>query len=497
MTADGAKMRLYSLSILFVAPLAGCSNSPQPICSSVSAVPIAGQKISDLLSGGQVPASWGGVLDLLEKPQSPDTSPRYRCTVHLDRVPSEDNPSSDPNRIAIWTAEHCLKWLNAQSAELNVFDPDLKKYFRFEVKLDEMERFKKGRDLFNKLMPDNLDQYLAAAVRPVTGMIERGTPVCKADTETLSQQYPDSQIVCSSVLDLARLEGSLSPTASTQPEIVAMMSRMNQQLTASEEIEFAKLKTLESVIGTTAVNGMLFWYTHWRKKVSLITKWRGYEGLANIIEDVRLCAADNFNGLCNQEFRNFFEESLSEYSQLATSGQSYPAFLQYEVNRPTTNTSHNLQWLLLSQKNVKDSMLAYWGLASIATNFLRKPSDHLASNATSTLGTNGPLFYGNVSLDNLEKVPSGNFIDRMHFFDKSILFRYSKSSDSGFLFLNQPGDSGTVFLTGHIPIGVVSTVNGNETSGGAAVTPLPEYIEDPVVDTNPSAAQKPQPINCK
>lgn len=466
------------------------------MCAKVGSVPVAGGKLSNMLGSGQVPAAWGGVIDLIENAQTPDTSARYRCTMHMDLIPDPAGQAPNPDRIAFWTAEHCLRWLNANYVELNVFDPLMKKYVRFEVKLDEVERFKQGKELFRRLKPDGLEQFVNAAQRPATGIVERSAPVCKSDTATLLTQYPGSEIICSSVLDLARLEGTLSDASKARPEVVETVSRMRAELVKNEESEIAKAKTLEPLIGSTALHNMLWWYDNWRKQVGLVTKWRGYEGLTDIIESVRLCAAGDFSGICNQEFRDYFADSLNEYNRLATAGQTYREFLQFEVNRPETSTSHNLQWLLNSQKNVQNS-LGLLGLVSMGSNFLRRVADHKAENVGTTLGTTGPLFYGALGLKDFETADAALISQRMHFFDKTILFRYSAGDENRVYYLNQPGDSGTVFLTGIVPIGIVSTVNGKETSGGASVTPLPDFVEE-VEDKNTNSAQKKAPtLDCK
>ena len=42
----------------------------------------------------------------------------------------------------------------------------------------------------------------------------------------------------------------------------------------------------------------------------------------------------------------------------------------------------------------------------------------------------------------------------------------------------RPGDSGSMILAGGLPIAVLATVDGEKTSGGAAVLPLPEINSD-------------------
>jgi hypothetical protein len=86
----------------------------------------------------------------------------------------------------------------------------------------------------------------------------------------------------------------------------------------------------------------------------------------------------------------------------------------------------------------------------------------------------------------------------MKFNAKTLLYSYDKGLQQGESFLMQPGDSGSVILVGNTPIGVVSTVNGVETSGGAAVMPLPEYAEEPEDVPQAKATKKRETaVNCK
>lgn len=470
--------KIFCLS-LFGLMMAGCSaqNAPNQQCSSVKAVQVPGTILSESIESGELPLGWGGVLDLLENPEHPESSSRQRCTVHMDFIPTPNGGTVNPNRIAFWTAEHCLKWQKAGSAELSLFDKASKKYLRLPIQLDELERFKVGKELFSRLKPDLLQMYLNASDRPEMGIVERGAPVCKTDTKALQLVDPTLGVVCSTVLDLARIEGTISPLVQGRPDVADVLGRMRADLEKTEKDQFENVNVLTDIMPTVDKVGLIFWLTHWRSKVSLITKWRGYEGMSGIIDQVRLCVVGESSGLCNQEIRDFFSDSLTEYEQLKEPGETYPAFLQREVNRPTTHTSHNLQWLLYSQKNIQKA-IGLAGQASFGTNFLRKTPTLAPQESIKTLGNSGPTYYSVAGLNFLSSGLGIPLAEQMSFNDKTILFKYRKNLVNGETFLLQPGDSGTVALIGNMPVGVVSTVNGNETSGGTSVLPLPEYDAD-------------------
>ena len=140
-------MREFICLSLLGSVTAACSaqNAPNQQCSSVNAVQVPGTILSQSIESGEIPLGWGGVLDLLEHPEKPESSTRQRCTVHMDYIPTPSGGTVNPNRIAFWTAEHCLRWQKAGSAELSLFDKSSKKYIGFAFPLEsglfEVNRF--------------------------------------------------------------------------------------------------------------------------------------------------------------------------------------------------------------------------------------------------------------------------------------------------------------------------------------------------------------------
>jgi hypothetical protein len=87
------------------------------------------------------------------------------------------------------------------------------------------------------------------------------------------------------------------------------------------------------------------------------------------------------------------------------------------------------------------------------------------------------------------------------FNEKTLLFSFDKNAENGELFLVQPDDSGIVLVVGNQPVGVVSTVNGDPSSGGASTMPLPEVSdEEPSIvisEKSPASAAKPAAHGCR
>lgn len=468
-------------------------------CAQVKSIPLPDSAVVAAFKNDSLKPGWGGVLDLLENPELPETSRRQRCTMHMDYIPASSGVVANPNRIAIWTAEHCLNWSKARAAELYLFDPLSKKYVRFSVQLDELERFKKGKDLFSRIRPDLLENYLASAARPAKGIVERGIPVCKSDTVLAQQMNPNQGVICSTVLDLARIEGTLDSTSAARSDVIEVLNRVRGAIEKNEADQVAKVNALAGALTASELAAFQNFLANWRIKVSLVTKWRGHEGFAELVELVRQCPADNSSGMCHPEMRDFFRDHLDEYHRLVEGALTYPEFLMFEVNRPVTATSQNLQWLLYNQSRARKS-IGFFDQISFESNFSRDLKKLLPEFAQKTLGDSGPVYYGSMPVTEMVSNSGKTLLDHLTFNEKTLLFSYEKSLESSETFLLQPGDSGTVLMVGNMPIGVVSTVNGEPTSGGSSILALPEYSEEQATTSTTSNAGnnvKPAILGCR
>jgi hypothetical protein len=415
----------------------------------------------------------------------------------MDFVPPVVGKESQLSRIAFWTAEHCLMFERARGAELNVFDPQTKKYLTVKVALDVLDEFNRGRDLFAQLEPDLLPSFLSGANRPSRTLsdgkpiIERGTGPCKLDSEVLRASEPTETVYCSSVLDLSRLEGTVSATDMSRTDVLETLGRMQSQLLLQKDTQSAQIEAIAALLPPADATGLVYWFENWRDRVSKVTQWRGYEAQADLIEQVRNCAPQNQEGICRSEFRQYFSAPLAEYSdRVSVVGSSFQEFLHTEANLPVSNTQHNVPWLIQSQSLVKNYM-SVGNQSSFGTNFLRQPSSlPLSELVQKTLGTTGPLYYAAATLSELISGSGRPLQEHLVFNEKTILFKMTEVNDQSATFLLQPGDSGSVLVLGNMPVGVVSTVNGAETSGGAAILPLPESGDEETEAAGTSVAKK-------
>lgn len=479
--------------------LVGCSAaSTRPTaCSKVSAIAVGGSAVEKAVIDRSLPSGWGGVLDFIEDELSSQNPKRHRCTVHMDLLPFAAGQTPDPLRFSFWTAEHCLQLRNARSAELNIFDPTQKRYVRFPVRVDELERFLKGKSLFEAHANSRIPEYIESAGRPSRGIIARGTTACKTDTQTVSSAQPNLGVVCSSVLDLARLEGRVHEAAENRPEVIDVLGRMREALEVQEQEQRDKISSVSALITAEQLVGINFWLANWRNKISQLTKWRGHEGFAPLIDEIRTaCSSGSTSGLCHPEIRAFFDDGLQEYARSGSTA-SFSDFLRAEVNHPMTDSKHNLPWILKAQNDIK-SLIPVTGAATFGTNFLIPREKSTAQYSQSdTLGAKGPLYYVVAPVTSFQKSSATDLHSNLVFKDETVLFTYDRSLQMGETFLMQPGDSGSTLLVGNIPIGIVSTVNGDETSGGAAILPLPEIADEYEESEKGASPRKATNVSCK
>jgi hypothetical protein len=509
---------------LFIAVLMGCGaqSAVRTTCSSVKAVPVSGAEIYNDLRDKVLPAGWGGVIDILEDSSKPDSSKRNRCTVHMDYVPVPAGQGPNSANLAFWTADHCLNFLNAQSVELNLFDPVAMKYVRFGISIKNMEQYKTGLKLFTDrqvLDPGDatanadLATFRASALRESVSLnsaplIERGVPICQADTDAYKTANPGLTAICSTVLDLARVDAVATAESLSKPEVLALLNQLSAAMKKQEDEKFAMVAALEASINPAITDTMKtnfkFFVERWRGAISDMTRWRGYEGQAALIEKVRLCDASSASGICAQQFRDFFKKPLEEYAVwtagVTGTAKTFQQALHDEVyaDMDTAGTKRNLKWLLFSQSTVANNA-AIAGQSYLSTNFLRPGLSLELSANLPTLGDSGPLYYGLASpakmlatqQSSLPTTTATDPLSHLVFKPATILVPHTANSAFKNSFFLQPGDSGSVLHIANTPIGVIATVDGNPTSGGASVMPLPEYTEESTSTSTQANTQGP------
>jgi hypothetical protein len=138
--------------------------------------------------------------------------------------------SSDPMRVRIYTAAHCLDYSLADSAQLSIFNASgtslpsfAEAYLTFSVKVPEFEEVKKLRKAIrakirNQTITEAEGIKILNALRPATANLDRifgaGTPAeqqaCAIDTRSNSVQYSCATYHDMAVLDLD-LDNQVSP----------------------------------------------------------------------------------------------------------------------------------------------------------------------------------------------------------------------------------------------------------------------------------------------
>jgi len=418
----------------------------------------------------------------------------------MDYVPVAAGQTADPLSIAFWTADHCLNFSGAKGAELNLFDPGQKRYLRFSMTMPDLDNYKLGLKLFEDRIASaagvgdltaaaDLASFKSAAKRlsvTLNGgpLIERGATTCKTDTQSHKVTKTDETAICSTVLDLARVTATVQLPSTGNAELTAVLTRMATDLKTQEDARLRMAEDKIPNIGSYRSNFMFF-LNQWRKRIAVMTQRRAFESQSELIEKVRQCATDDFNGICAQVFRDYFKTPLDQYKvwvkdDASGAVRNFPIALHDEVySEPNANNAdrHNIKWILRGQEDI--GKYSFMGAdVFFATNLLRPGYTLPSVKPSPTLGESGPLFYGLISAANLApNVDMANPLAQMLFKSTTVLVPYPKGSNNLTIAM-QPGDSGSLLVIGGIPIAVVSTVDGIETSGGASIRALPEYVEE-------------------
>jgi hypothetical protein len=283
------------------------------------------------------------------------------------------------------------------------------------------------------------------------------------------------------------------------PEVQALLDRLSAAMKEQEDEKHAMVANIPESLKTN----FDFFLKRWRGAVSDMTRWRGYEGQTALIEKVRLCDASATSEICEQQFRSFFKKPLDEYAVWTTgytgTDKTFQQALHDEVYAsPTVGNKRNLLWLIKSQSDFSN-YAAVSAQVYLSSNFLRPGFSGDTSKSFPTLGESGPLYYGLVSPAKIlqpqrDYLPASIINNPLAFLvlkEKTVLAPGLAGSVNLKSFLLQPGDSGSVLHIANTPIGVIATVDGNPTSGGASVMPLPEYTEESTTTNTQTNTQVP------
>lgn len=490
------------------------------MCSSVKAIPVADSTLADELKNQRIVGGWGGILDLLEEPESPQTSKRNRCTFYPDYVPVAAGQQPNPAKLALWTADHCLDFTRAKGAELYIYDVEKKDYVNVRVEIPALNKYREGLRLFQEraqsaavgddAAESDLQSFIAAGSRPSVDyagapLIERGIPACLSDTQIYKSANSGRSVICSSVLDMARIDAFVPDDLFAVPEIKNMLERMSQQLKAIEDKKYADADLLVPEIveanGKTMRANFKWYLENWRVRVDYMTRRRGFESQSALIEKVRTCATNDAAGICAPQFRSFFSGALGEYNAWTSADpvnakRTFPTALHDEFYAEMSTGKMNLKWLLSTQANVTKAL--YLGdQAVFSVNMSREPLVWSTNEVTKTLGDVRPELFGLLKLSQIIGGTGRSLSDAILSREKTLMISYSTDNSSARNMFLQPGDSGSVLVIGNVPIGVVATVDGKATSGGASVLPLPEFTEEQ--NANQASAQKSntQSVSCR
>ncbi|MEY3903856.1 MAG: hypothetical protein RL189_3162 [Pseudomonadota bacterium] len=423
--------------------------------------------------------------------ESGGTRKELRCTMHVEPE-SEDNST-----VRLWTAGHCSfdpmesDYLDAKMA-LKIYQDG--SYYTVPIRLEykqniaKLAQFVKVLPAFsgNSLPPEALDAYVNISLFP--------------------QQRPE---ICQSLSDSYKLELG----AAAKDILCFGESELNSTLAvvqADEKTQIRLKRTLAEVrLQRAAIFDRLT--ELWKRLFNLYldahkdtVRGDAWLRMIGYYLNEQFCAADlatrplpdsvprDFNMFCNSTYRPLIIarfQSMLPPAQFASMNsvikdKTTPLSELFALNAQTKNiepedyalpahqTSDGTfarlakrifeRWTSgginqLRQLNLENSEVFGFNEQSLFQFIVNKAS------STSASGSVRPQFF---SLNNLVERENVEFAKRQ------VLVNFDGSQNN---FRLEKGDSGSMLtIFGGLPLGVLSTVNGEPTSGGASVTPLPE-----------------------
>jgi hypothetical protein len=418
-----------------------------------------------------------------------------RCTMHVE-------PESDDNStVRVWTAGHCSfdpmepDYLNAKIT-LKIYQDG--SYYTVPVKLEykqniaKLAQFVKVLPAFsgNSLPPEALDAYVNISIFP-----KQRPEICQRLTDTYKLELGSAakDILCFGEGELNSGLAVVQADEKTRTRLARTLSEVRLQRAAI----FDRLPELwkrlfklyldahkDTVRGDAWLRMIGYYLNEQFCKADLATR------------PIPNSVPRDFNLFCNSTYRPLiigrFQSILppAEFANMSRviNDNTTPLSELFALNAQTQTTEP--EDYVLPAQQTSDGTFAHlakriferWTSGGI--NQLRQLNlensgvfgfneqslfNFVANKASSTSGSGSirPQFFG-----------LGNLVDKedAEFGKREVLVNYDGSERA---FGLEKGDSGSMLtIFGGLPLGVLSTVNGEPTSGGASVTPLPEPVDE-------------------
>ena len=430
----------------------------------------------------------GGFLDIgiREKPMDPQSSTGQRCTFYLD---SDAVGASD--KWFLWTADHCLQDHLMKDIQLSIYNAKSGSYFKTFVQWNPLDQIAQVRSAWPDMPVEVSSKLFDSFQRSQTGRRDKALAACANNFNAIGKQGA-SQVVCGSNLDIARMEVSFKSTISPELQTHLNEVRANQKgpLARMREVLAQGAPLLKDKNqGDLLMAFSKLELGEIQGAFSDLTKRRGLLGVVKLTQALKSCP-QSAHPLCAHKDKILALPIFKDH--LNTEVSAFEANLQLLEGKVNIYTQK-----LLTIKNSSVPFLHYVSNQSFG-------SEAGAVDSKATSGTLVPSAYVGIPAHSMldqnllaDPIKAAKFI--VSLVDDTYIVTFPIKTGPGGTYL-QPGDSGSmVAFMGLVPFGMVVSVDGNPTSGGVVLRPLPPEEEEPQSrkDSDATTAGEKKPSSTK
>ncbi|MEN9809638.1 MAG: hypothetical protein RLZZ488_1205 [Pseudomonadota bacterium] len=483
----------------------------------------------------------GGFIEVYTRKTEFSPVDSYRlCTAYVEftdsPAESQDVLLNERLEMNVYTAAHCIDLAKDHSMKLHMFDHQGRTYYPVNVeypllsKVHELRKtmrdkkvsFENQKKVLNSLRTNAADlnslfnQPTITSNSTGAGVSETAGKIC------LRRDDPVFNNVCSTYQDMIHFK--IEPAASTPVPVIDRIKQMRVDSTATLTGLIAKSKLAEKFKANPETRlvfeddkntplELIGIHKAVRNRVQTYSKFKMLQYVRDdLLADISACAANKNAWFCaiRDEFSTLIQVALrgTKYDSFQPSGLADIVEVMKSDYAASTQRMDTVFTVLEALVEEREDGSFFLPLDTrIHSNFRFVTLAEPTADNPDPLDTSRAFMHFNVN--NLSGVDTGA---RNHFIKwdpKSLLGRFhhlemhkevtdemrtqaaTKTAAGrpevphmGFL---QAGDSGSIITIENLPYFAVTSVNGESTSGGATIRPLPLPIEDDSAVESPSA----------
>ena len=438
-------------------------------------------------------AAPGGALVIEFRKQDIIKAPSHqkKCSFFLE-------PSDSNNEATIWTASHCLDLSIDSKYRLQFYIDKATGYLEVPVEFDQLKQIDALRKRIAEQAPEK-QRLLLSALKPTEidySASKNATDICLNSFTTgygwskfHQPEQGKNQIACFLYHNLAIVTFKVSDAASLEQKQI-----VEQMLAKARRFDTSNIAHPNAILKRNDVERtMLNFRTEWLQTYKKYTTLRAQTGFAEF--------AKSLLSQCNQAPDAAACKDLASHREVLSSAGlaelvpllSEAGMAEYEANYAAIIPKISALWKYYNNAviTVNGTAVQPYSQFNILTNFSWNGGQHFSYSTIPLMGFVG-LNWGTVTDPYSNDVRARAGVATYHWLnDGSEMFIYGiipkkqtqENLNLGYGQLTlTPGDSGTFVLADGLPMAVLATVDGEKTSGGSSVLPLPEISDDATLE---------------